>query len=151
MPTRRQTLRHGLAAGGAIGLASFGATDARAFNKPAFDAKTLQDAMRALGATSFTESKDVSISGPEISENGATVPVSAASTLPGLRQLAVLVEKNPSLLSAVFNLNDAIDASFSLRVKMAESSNVYAVAIGRDGKAYFARREIKVTLGGCAA
>ncbi len=32
---------------------------------------------------------------------------------------------------------------------MGQSSNVYAVALMGDGKALFAKKEIKVTLGGC--
>ncbi|MFM2121424.1 MAG: hypothetical protein RL722_2892, partial [Pseudomonadota bacterium] len=47
------------------------------------------------------------------------------------------------------DVTDAVEASFSTRVKMGQSSNVYAVAIMADGKALFAGKEIKVTLGGC--
>ena len=50
---------------------------------------------------------------------------------------------------AVFQLHPALEPSMSTRAKMSQSSDVYAVAIGADGKAFFARREIKVTLGGC--
>ena len=32
---------------------------------------------------------------------------------------------------------------------MGQTSDVYAVAITHDGKAYFAKKEVKVTLGGC--
>jgi len=32
---------------------------------------------------------------------------------------------------------------------MNQSSDVYAVALTQDGKAYFAKRDIKVTIGGC--
>jgi sulfur-oxidizing protein SoxY len=61
----------------------------------------------------------------------------------------VLVEKNPSVLSAMFDVTDAIDANISTRVKMGQSSNVYAVAMMADGKVLFAQKEVKVTLGGC--
>jgi sulfur-oxidizing protein SoxY len=115
----------------------------------AFDAKTMADALKALGTAAPVESKDVTITGPEIAENGAVVPVTVATTLPGARRLLLLVEKNPAALSAVFELNDAIEASFNTRVKMAQSSNVIAVAIGGDGRVVYAQKEIKVTLGGC--
>jgi sulfur-oxidizing protein SoxY len=59
------------------------------------------------------------------------------------------VEKNPSVLSAVFDVGDAVEANFSTRVKMGESSNVYAVAMTGDGKVLYAQKEVKVTLGGC--
>ena len=87
--------------------------------------------------------------GPDIAENGAVVPIGAATTLAGIKQLALLVEKNPNVLVAVFNLNDQLEPNFATRAKMGQSSDVYAVAIANDGKAYFAKKEIKVTLGGC--
>lgn len=146
---QRQTRRRALQQGFALGAAGLLAVPAHAVNKNAFDAKSVQDAVKALGGTALAESRDVTIQGPEIAENGATVPIDIATTLPGIRQLAVLVEKNPGTLTAVFHLTDAIEPAFAVRAKMAESSDVYAVAIARDGKAWYARRNIKVTLGGC--
>jgi sulfur-oxidizing protein SoxY len=122
---------------------------AAAWNSAAFDAKTMADVMKALGAGAPAESKDVSVTGPDIAENGAVVPVGVATTLPGVKKLLLLVEKNPSTLSAAFDVSDAVEANFSTRVKMSQSSNVYAVALMADGKALFAQKEIKVTLGGC--
>jgi sulfur-oxidizing protein SoxY len=116
----------------------------------AFDAKTMADVLKALGAAGApAESKDVSVTGPDIAENGAVVPVGVASTVAGAKKLLLLVEKNPNMLSAAFDVSDSIDANFSTRVKMSQSSNVYAVALTADGKALFAQKEIKVTLGGC--
>jgi hypothetical protein len=60
-----------------------------------------------------------------------------------------LVEKNPSMLAASFDPTDDVEANFSTRVKMGQSSDVYAVALTADGKALFAKKEVKVTLGGC--
>jgi len=120
-----------------------------AWTQAAFEAKTVADALKALGGGTPVESKDVSISGPDIAENGAVVPVGVATSLAGVKQLAVLVEKNPSTLAAVFEVSDAVEASFNTRVKMGQSSNVLAVALMADGKVQFAQKEIKVTLGGC--
>ena len=120
-----------------------------AWNAGAFDAKTLADVVKALGAGAPTESKDVTLTGPDIAENGAVVPVTVSTTLPGVKRLLVLVEKNPSVLAAMFDVSDAVDANFATRVKMGQSSNVYAVAMMADGKVLFAHKEIKVTLGGC--
>jgi sulfur-oxidizing protein SoxY len=61
----------------------------------------------------------------------------------------VLVEKNDNPLAAVFDIGDAVEANFNVRVKMGQSSNVLAVAQMADGKVFFAEKEIKVTLGGC--
>ncbi len=120
-----------------------------AWNQAAFDAKTLAEAVKAMGGGAPAESKDVSITGPDIAENGAVVPVGCATSLAGVKMLALMVEKNPSALAAVFEVSESIDANFNTRVKMGQSSNVFAVAIMNDGKALFAKKEVKVTLGGC--
>jgi sulfur-oxidizing protein SoxY len=120
-----------------------------AWNSAAFDAKTMPDLMKALGGGAPAASKDVTITGPDIAENGAVVPVGASTTLSGVKKLLLLVEKNPSMLAASFDVTDAIDANINTRVKMGQSSNVFAVAVMNDGKVLYASKEIKVTLGGC--
>jgi sulfur-oxidizing protein SoxY len=120
-----------------------------AYNAPAFEVKTMAELVKMLGGSAPTESKDVTITGPDIAENGAVVPVGVSTALPGVKRLLVLVEKNPSVMSAMFEVSDAVDANFSTRVKMGQSSNVYAVAMMGDGKVLFAQKEVKVTLGGC--
>ena len=154
MQTRREMLSHStrvatlLAAVGMLpSLAQ--AQAAGAYNAPAFNAKTMAELMKTVGGATPTESKDVSITGPDIAENGAVVPIGAASALPGVKRLLILVEKNPSMLAAMFDVTDAIDANISTRVKMGQSSNVFAVAMMNDGKVLFAQKEVKVTLGGC--
>jgi sulfur-oxidizing protein SoxY len=153
MHTRRELLSCTVRVAGmlaALGLLP-GLARAQAANYPtaAFDARSLADAVKALGSAAPVESKDVTITGADIAENGAVVPVGLATTLPNVRRMLLLVEKNPAALSALFEVNDAIEASFTTRLKMAQSSNVYAVAITADNKAWFAVKEIKVTLGGC--
>jgi len=150
MKTRREMLSSGAKL--AALMASVGLLPATAmadWNKAAFDAKTLAEAVKGLGGGAPVASKDVTITGPDIAENGAVVPVGASTTLAGVKQLALMVEKNPNALAAVFNVTDAVEPSVSTRVKMGQSSNVFAVAIMNDGKVYYAQKEIKVTLGGC--
>ena len=120
-----------------------------AYNAAAFEVKTMAELAKLLGGSAPTESKDVTVTGPDIAENGAVVPIGVATTLPGVKRLLVLVEKNPSVLSAMFYVSDSVDSNFSTRVKMGQSSNVYAVAMMGDGKMLFAQKEVKVTLGGC--
>jgi sulfur-oxidizing protein SoxY len=153
MHTRRDMLSKSaqvaamLAAAGLLpGLAH---AQAAGYNTGAFEAKNMADLMKALGAGAPAESKDVTVTGPDIAENGAVVPIGAATTLPGVKRVLIMVEKNPSLLSAMFDVTDAVEANFSTRVKMGQSSNVYAVAMMNDGKVLFAQKEVKVTLGGC--
>jgi sulfur-oxidizing protein SoxY len=122
---------------------------ALAYNKGAFEAKNLAEALKALGAGAPVESSSVTIGGPDIAENGAVVPLTAATTLPGVKQILILVEKNPAALVALFNVTDSVEPNFATRAKMGQSSDVFAVAITADGKALFAKKEVKVTLGGC--
>ena len=147
--TRRQALQHSAIVAGLLAASGLFPATALAFNEKAFEAKTLSDALKAMGAATPTESKDVVITGPDIAENGAVVPLAASTTLPGVKQLLVLVEKNPKALVAVFNLSDAVEANVSTRAKMGQTSDVYAVALMNDGRALFAKKEVKVTLGGC--
>ena len=118
------------------------------WSQKVFDAKSLEAAVRELGGDKFTVSSDVSITGPDIAENGAVVPVSIASKLPNTDFMAVLVEKNPSAMSASFNIPAGTEAAVTTRVKMGATSNVYAL-VRADGKWLVASKEIKVTLGGC--
>lgn len=113
-----------------------------------FDAKTLDDVVKALGGDKFTVSGDVAISGPDIAENGAVVPVSVTSKAANTEYMAILVEKNPSAMSAGFNIPAGTEAVISTRVKMGGTSNVHAL-VKADGKWLVASKEIKVTLGGC--
>ena len=153
MQTRREVLSHSakvavmLAAAGMLPTLTW--AQAAGYNTVAFDAKTIPELMKALGGGAPVESKDVTVTGPDIAENGAVVPVGATTALPGVKRMLLLVEKNPSVMTAMFDVTDAVETSFSTRVKMGQSSDVYAVAMMNDGKVLFAKKEVKVTLGGC--
>jgi sulfur-oxidizing protein SoxY len=149
MQTRRETLHRSAVVAGLLAATGLFPQFALAYNKSAFDAKTMRDALKAMGDGALVESKDVVIEGQDIAENGAVVPVGASTTLTGVRQIMMLVEKNPSPLAALFNVNDSIEPNFKTRVKMGQTSDVYVVAVTADGRALFAKKEIKVTLGGC--
>jgi sulfur-oxidizing protein SoxY len=152
--TRRQVLKSGsgvtlLALLAAAGWLKPGDAAAQAWNKAAFDTKTMDDTMKALGGGAPAQSKDITFfSTPDIAENGAVVPVGVTSAIPKTDSIAILIEKNPNMLAAVFDIPTGTDPSLSTRVKMGQSSNVYAL-VRADGKYYVASKEIKVTLGGC--
>ena len=118
------------------------------WNKAAFEAKSMADTLKALGAAAPADSKDVQVTGPDIAENGAVVPVGVSSTLPKVTMVAILIEKNPNALAASFTLPEGTQANVQTRVKMGQTSNVYAL-VKSDGKFFMATKEIKVTLGGC--
>ena len=150
MQTRREMLARSAAV--AALLAAAGALPARAqaaWNKAAFESKSIDEVIKALGIAKPVESKDINFSAPDIAENGAVVPIAASTTLPGVKRITFLIEKNPTTLAGVFEFSDAVETGVSTRVKMAQTSNVLAVAIMGDGKVLYAQKEVKVTLGGC--
>ncbi len=148
--TRRDMLARSATLMGLLGTAGLLPQAAwAAWPKEAFDAKSMADAIKALGGGTPTESKDVTLTGPDIAENGAVVPLGCSTSLPGVKRMMILVEKNPSVLAAAFDVTDAVDANFNTRVKMGQSSNVFAVAMMNDGRVLYGFKEVKVTLGGC--
>lgn len=153
---RREFIQSGTGAA-ALGLAAAGgwlpaqAADAPGWNRNAFAAKSLADIVKALGGAQAAESKDVSfLQAPEIAENGSSVRFAIQSNLPGTMQLALVVEKNPFPLAAVFDIPAGTDAQMTTHLKMQQSSNVYALARAGD-KFYYAVKNVTVTLGGCAS
>jgi len=119
------------------------------WNKAAFETNSMDATMKALGGSAPAQSKDITFfQTPDIAENGALVPVGVTSAIPKTESIAILVEKNPNMLAAVFDIPPGTDPSLSTRIKLGQSSNVFAV-VKADGKYYVAGKEIKVTLGGC--
>lgn len=149
MQTRRETLKHSAIVVGLMATTGLFPQYALAYNKSAFEGKNVADVVKALGGQIPVESKDVIVGGPDIAENGAVVPLTASTSLAGVKHMLILVEKNPAALVAQFNVTDAVEANFSTRAKMGQSSDVYAIAIMEDGRALFSKKEVKVTLGGC--
>jgi len=136
-----------LAAAGLIGTEEALAQQ-QAWNKSAFEAKSLDETVKALGGPSAVQSADITITAPDIAENGAVVPVGVTSKIPNTQNVYILVEKNPNSLAAGFAIPTGTEPNVSTRIKMGQTSNVYAV-VKADNKFYVATKEVKVTLGGC--
>lgn len=148
MKTNRRTVLQ--ATGAMATLVSLGivtAQQAHASGRPGFEARNLQDAIRALGGTAAT-SGQISIVSPDIAENGAVVPVTAISRLPRTTEMFVLVERNPRPMVAGYTIPEGTEAEIQTRLRMGESSNIVAV-VRSEGRLFSAVKETKVTLGGC--
>ncbi len=90
----------------------------------------------------------VTITAPEIAENGNTVPVSIDA--PGAVSVALIAEGNPEPLTASVAFGPLAAAqNISMRIRLAKSQKVTAVAKMADGSFAKASTEIKVTIGGC--
>jgi sulfur-oxidizing protein SoxY len=119
-----------------------------AWNKAGFESKAVADVLKSLGATEAAESKDIVITAPDIAENGAVVPVAVTSRIPNTQQISVVAEKNPFPLAATFDVAGGGEGYVSTRIKMGRTSNVWAV-VKAGGKYYVAKKEVKITVGGC--
>jgi sulfur-oxidizing protein SoxY len=137
-----------LAAAGAAGLLQSAGAWAAGWNKAAFDSKALADTLKSLGAASPVESKDIVITAPDIAENGAVVPIAVNSRIPNTQQISIVAEKNPFPLAATFDVASGGEGYVSTRIKMGQTSDVWAV-VKADGKFYAAKKEVKITVGGC--
>jgi sulfur-oxidizing protein SoxY len=122
--------------------------EAAEYDKALFETTSIADTVKLIGDGAMAESKDITLTGPDIAENGAVVPISVTTTLPKTSQIVILVEKNPNTLAADFEIPEGTDAAVTTRVKLGQSTDVYAL-VKADGGLFYARKEVKVTLGGC--
>ncbi len=132
----------------AAGLLKAGAAWSAPWNKSGFEAKAAADAQSSLGASSLIDSGLITITAPDIAENGAIVPVAITSKIPNTQSISIIAEKNPFPLAASFDISAGGEAYVSTRLKMGQTSNVRAI-VRADGKFYTAIKEVKVTVGGC--
>lgn len=121
---------------------------AAAWNRSAFEGRSVAEALGALGIATPATSAEVQIVANDFADNGASVPVQVVSALPRTTRIVLLVERNPSVLSGVFAFGPMAVPEVSTRIKMLQTSNVIAV-VEAGGRFLTAQREIKVTIGGC--
>jgi sulfur-oxidizing protein SoxY len=151
---QRRTFLKGSLAGSAVAVA-IGAgllsprTVLAAWPKAAFEAKKVDEAIAKLfGSADNVPSDAIKIKAPDIAENGAVVPVSISTTLAGVQSIAIIAEKNGTPLAANFNLGAGTHSNVATRIKMGKTSDVIAI-VKAGGKVYSARKNVKVTIGGC--
>jgi sulfur-oxidizing protein SoxY len=119
-----------------------------AWNKAAFDAEKLDDAENKLEINAEIPSKDISIIAPNRAENGAIVQVEIEANIPNVEAIAIFVEKNPTPLIANVMLEKGVQAKFTTRIKMAETSDI-KVIVKADGKYFTASKNVQVVENGC--
>jgi sulfur-oxidizing protein SoxY len=150
----RRTFLKGLGTTGLIvatiaaGLVRPAAALAAVWNKSAFSAKTIADAMKEAGYGGAAESSDILLKFPDIAEDGSIVPLEVTSNIPGTTSIAIFAEKNPNPLVADIQFSNGAVPYISLHIKMAETA-VVRVAVKAGDKIYTQGKEVKVTLGGC--
>ncbi len=93
-------------------------------------------------------SGDITLTAPEIAENGNTVPIEVSA--PGAAEIMVLAMGNPTPAVATFKFGKlAASQSASTRIRLAGTQDVVAIAKMPDGSFIQAASTVKVTIGGC--
>ncbi len=149
---RRMFLKGSLAAGTVSAAVSAGLLAPgpvlAAWNKTAFEAKTVEDALQSTGLSDAADSGDIKIKAPDIAENGAVVPVTVSAGMEGVETIAILASGNGVPLTSSYTLGPGADPFVSTRIKMAKTGDVVAV-VKAGGQVYMGKKEVKVTIGGC--
>ena len=141
---RRSFLTAGLGLGT---LMVAGAVQA-AWPKAAFEARESNALIEMLAGSEPAASEAITITAPDIAENGAVVPISVSTTLEDVTRISILVVQNPLPLTSTYRLTPEAIPYVSTRVKMLKTSRVVAL-VEAGGKSYSGEREVKVTIGGC--
>lgn len=90
----------------------------------------------------------VTLGTPEIAENGNTVPIEVSA--PGAAAIMVVSTGNPNPGVVTFEFSALSgDRTGSTRIRLAKTQDLVAVARMEDGSFVMAKRQVKVTIGGC--
>lgn len=113
-----------------------------------------EEVKKVTGGKAAAEGK-IKLDLPSIAENGLVVPLNFEIESPMtekdyVKHVNFYAEGNPNPLLAAFHFTPLIPkASAQIRIRLAQTQNIVAVAEMSDGKLYMAKKEVKVTIGGC--
>ena len=107
-----------------------------------------EDAIAAFTGGADVADSGVTLTAPEIAENGNTVPIEVSA--PGAASILIVAAGNPEPGVATFNFGPlAAEQAASTRIRLAGTQDVIAVAKMADGSFAKASATVKVTIGGC--
>ncbi|MGD9804769.1 MAG: thiosulfate oxidation carrier protein SoxY [Hyphomicrobiaceae bacterium] len=119
------------------------------------DAKTVTDEIKKLYGDKALKEGRIKLDLPSIAENGLVVPLSFEIESPMteadyVKSVHFFAEGNPNPQVASFFFTPfAPKAAASIRIRLAKTQNLVAVAEMSNGDLYTATKEVKVTIGGC--
>jgi sulfur-oxidizing protein SoxY len=133
--TRRETFALGM---GAVALSML----------PLRASAAVEDTIAAFTGGAAMADTGVTLTAPEIAENGNTVPIAVSAE--GAVAILVVATGNPTPGVATFTFGElAGSQSASTRIRLAGTQDVIAVAKMADGSFARASANVKVTIGGC--
>lgn len=107
-----------------------------------------EDAIATFTGGAEIGTGDISITAPEIAENGNTVPIEVSSET--AVEIMVLATGNPTPSVATFKFGKlAASRTAATRIRLAGTQDVVAIAKLEDGSFVQASSTVKVTIGGC--
>lgn len=111
-------------------------------------AEAAEDAIAAFTGGAAVATAGITLTAPEIAENGNTVPVSVSA--PGASAILILATGNPTPEVATFKFGPAAGSqNAATRIRLAKTQKVVAIAKLADGSFAQAESTVKVTIGGC--
>ena len=146
VPSRRSVMIAGGAAGVALLLAPRLAK--------ATPAQVEAEVDKLYAGKALTEGR-IRLDLPTIAENGLVVPLNFEVESPMtdsdyVKAVHVFADGNPNAGVASFYFTPLMPkAAAQFRVRLAQTQNIVAVAEMADGSLYTAKKEVKVTIGGC--
>jgi sulfur-oxidizing protein SoxY len=149
---RRLILKSSVASGAVAIAASAGLLAPQAvlaeISRDAFMAKSYDDAVSASVDGTPVESTEIQIKAPDIAENGAVVPIKVSTDLNNVESISLYASNNPNPLTSVYSFGQGAIPFVATRIKMGKTGDVVAI-VKADGKLFLAKKEVKVTIGGC--
>ena len=118
------------------------------WNKTAFEATKLDEAIKGLNISTEISSKDIEIIAPDRAENGAVVQIEITSNIKNTESITVLVEHNPTPLIGTFSFSNGALPFVITRIKMAEDSDL-KVIVKAGGQYFTANKKVVVLENGC--
>lgn len=111
-------------------------------------AAAIDDAIAAFTGGATAGTGGITLTAPEIAENGNTVPVSVDA--PGATSITLLAAGNPTPQVCTFTFGPAAGSRVAAtRIRLAKTQDVIAIAKMEDGSFVQASATVKVTIGGC--
>lgn len=127
--------------------AGLGGMAAATLSNPVF-AATVDELTKGFTGGAAASADGITITAPEIAENGNTVPVSVNA--PGAVAIMLLAAGNPTPAVATFTFGPAAGSQMAAtRIRLATTQDVIALAKMADGSIKQASATVKVTIGGC--
>jgi sulfur-oxidizing protein SoxY len=143
--SRRQTLALGMGAASAAVLGVL----------PAAAANNYEDLIKQFTGGKTPTVGRVRIDAPEIAENGNTVPMTISVESPMtpasyVTDVLVVADANPRGGVVTFHFTpESGVAEANTRIRLAGTQYLHVVARMNDGSFFMAKKEVKVTIGGC--